>query len=148
MTLAKPLAGGLPIGACMVTERVSQAIGVGEHGSTFAGGPLVCAVAKTVFERISTPAFLESVRNKGAYMVDRLKKLPGKITEVRHAGGLFAGVEFSVPVKKLISDAQDQGVLFVNAGDNVLRLCPPLIVEKQHIDRVIDVLTELIPKME
>lgn len=70
------------------------------------------------------------------------------ISQVRHAGGLFAGVEFTVPVKKLVADAQAHGVLFVNAGENVLRLCPPLIVEKQHIDQAVDLLHKLIPKME
>lgn len=114
------------------------------------GGPLVCQVARTVFERISSPAFLESVRNKGEYMIQRLKKLDhgGKIKEIRHAGGLFAGVEFTVPVKKLITEAQDQGVLFVNAGEHVLRLCPPLVVEKQHIDTAIDLVAKLIPTMD
>ena len=78
----RALSGGLPIGACVTVEKVAQSIGVGEHGSTFAGGPLVCAVAQSVFTRISNPKFLEEVREKGEYLKQQLLKLPGKIKEV------------------------------------------------------------------
>eukprot|EP01112_Ceratiomyxa_fruticulosa_P011370 TRINITY_DN3078_c0_g1_i1.p1 TRINITY_DN3078_c0_g1~~TRINITY_DN3078_c0_g1_i1.p1 ORF type:complete len:469 (-),score=94.05 TRINITY_DN3078_c0_g1_i1:58-1464(-) len=145
MTLAKPLANGLPIGATLVTNDVASTISPGEHGSTFAGGPLVTAVANSVVKRLSDPKFLEEVRKKGDYMLQKVKDLdpPGaKISEIRTVGGLFVGVEFKKPVKDMILAAQEKGVLFVNAGENVLRLVPPLIVSYEEIDRAISVIKE------
>jgi predicted acetylornithine/succinylornithine family transaminase len=142
MTIAKPLAGGLPIGATLVTEEVARVMEPGDHGSTFAAGPLVCRAAQVVVDRINRPGFLAAVQANGAHLRARLETLrSAKLVEVRGAG-LLLGIEFSVPVKPLISAAAEQGVLLISAGENVLRLCPPLIVTRAQLDRAVDVIGE------
>lgn len=147
MTLAKPLAGGLPIGATLVTEAVAQAIKPGDHGSTFAAGPLVCRAAQVVFDRVSQPAFLADVRDKGRHLLSRLADLDSpKVTEVR-GRGLLVGVELDRPVKPLLAAARQRGVLVINAGENVLRLCPPLIISKEEIDTAVEVIAECLKQL-
>jgi acetylornithine/N-succinyldiaminopimelate aminotransferase len=144
MTLAKPLAGGLPIGAVLVTERVANALKPGDHGSTFAGGPLITAAALEVFNRVSQPDFLAHVREMGDYLMNRLRGLNSPAVRDVRGRGLMVGVELNVPVKPIIDGGHKQGLILVNAGPNVLRLIPPLIVEKQHVDALIDRLTVLL----
>lgn len=140
MTLAKPLAGGLPIGAALVTQAVADVMKPGDHGSTFAAGPLVCAAANAVFDKVNQPAFLEQVRDSSAYLSHRLKTLEtDEIVDVR-AAGLLVGVEMSKPVAPLIAAARDKGLLVINAGENVLRFAPALIIQRQHIDEAIGIL--------
>ena len=137
MTLAKPLAGGLPIGAALVTEEVASVIGVGDHGSTFAGGPLVCRAAQVVFDRVSRPAFLSAVRENGAHLMNLLQDLPSdKISAVRGVG-LLVGVELTRPVAPLVDAARGNGLLVINAGENVIRLCPPLVVGRDQIETAV-----------
>jgi len=141
MTVAKPLANGLPIGAILATERVAQVLKPGDHGSTFAANALVCRVAQVVFDRISQPAFLAAVREKGDYLMERLRGLESPhIQEVR-GRGLMVGVELTVPAESIIKAGYDAGIITVNAGEKVLRLLPPLIIEREHID-------ELVSKLE
>jgi predicted acetylornithine/succinylornithine family transaminase len=140
MTLAKPLAGGLPIGAILVTEEVGQLLQPGDHGSTFAGGPLVCRAAQVVFDRVNRPEFLERVRSNGHYLVACLEKLSnGRIVEVRGAG-LLVGVELDGPVRSLITAAAGRGLILINAGENVLRLAPPLIVNREQVEFAVEVI--------
>lgn len=144
MTLAKPLAGGLPIGAVLVTEQVASALKPGDHGSTFAGGPLITAAALEVFNRVSQPGFLAHVRDMGDYLTTRLRGLNSPAVREVRGRGLMIGVELDVPVKPIIDGGYKHGLILVNAGPNVLRLIPPLIVEKHHIDALIDRLTVLL----
>ena len=138
MTLAKPLAGGLPIGAVLVTDAVAAVLQPGDHGSTFAAGPLVCRAAQVVFDRVSEPQFLARVAANGKYLRDRLLALElDHMVEVRGAG-LLLGAQFSVAVKPLIGAAAECGLLLISAGDNVLRLCPPLIVDRAQIDFAVE----------
>ncbi|MEO8082411.1 MAG: aspartate aminotransferase family protein [Ardenticatenales bacterium] len=140
LCLAKPLAGGLPIGAVLMTQAVAECIGVGEHGSTFAGGPLVCRAAEVVFDRVRDPAFLDGVRARGQHLVDALLALDSPhITDIRGVG-LMVGVEMDVPVKDVIKAARGRGVLLIGAGERVLRLCPPLIVSDAEVDRAVEVI--------
>ncbi|MBN1318005.1 MAG: aspartate aminotransferase family protein [Anaerolineales bacterium] len=142
MTLAKPLAGGLPIAVTMVTERVAEVMQPGDHGSTFAAGPLVCKAGQVVFDRISQPQFLAAVRENGAYLLDQLKNLKtDSLVEARGAG-LLLGVEFSKPVKPIVAAAAKLGLIVIVAGENVLRLAPPLIVTKQQIDEAVHILNQ------
>lgn len=144
MALAKPLAGGLPIGATLVTEAVASTLEVGDHGSTFAGGPLVTRVAQVVLARVSAPAFLAHVREVGGYLMDELRALKSPhIKEVRGAG-LMVGVELGVEAIKLVHAGYGAGLLLLNAGTHVLRLVPPLIVEKEHVDVLVGRLGELL----
>ncbi len=147
MTLAKPLAGGLPIGATLVTEAVAEVIGPGDHGSTFAAGPLVCRAAEVVFDRISRPAFLAGVREMGEYLLSRLDDVSSsKVTRVR-GRGLLVGVALDRPVKPLLAAARERGLLVINAGENVLRLCPPLIINKEEVDMAVEVIAECLKEL-
>lgn len=140
MTLAKPLAGGLPIGATLVTEAVAQVMQPGDHGSTFAAGPLVCRAAQVVFDRINQPGFLANVRAKGSYLIDGLGSLPSdKLIQIRGAG-LLVGIELTESVKPLTRAAAERGLVIINAGENVLRLCPPLTVTREQIDSAIEII--------
>jgi predicted acetylornithine/succinylornithine family transaminase len=140
MTLAKALGGGLPIGATLLTDRVAGALAPGDHGSTFAGGPVVCRAAQVVLRRVSAPAFLARVTALGARLVERLRDLRSPhIRQVRGLG-LMVGVELDVEAAPLIKAGYAHGVIMINAGPQVLRLLPPLIVEEAHIDQFAEVL--------
>lgn len=140
MTLAKPLAGGLPIGATLVTQAVADVLRPGDHGSTFAAGPLVCRAAQVVFDRVSRPEFLAQVRDNADYLQHRLRTLESdQIVEVRGRGFLI-GVEMNSGVAPLLAKARDKGLLVINAGEKVLRLAPPLIVGKTEIDEAVTIL--------
>jgi predicted acetylornithine/succinylornithine family transaminase len=144
MTLAKPLAGGLPIGVILVTNAVSQVIEVGDHGSTFAAGPLVCRAAQVVFDRVNQPHFLKQVRDNGATLMATLNELPGdQIIDIRGAG-LLVGLEFNRPVAPIVSAARENGLLVISAGESVLRLCPPLIITEDQIRTAVNILSRVI----
>ncbi|MBP8974893.1 MAG: aspartate aminotransferase family protein [Anaerolineae bacterium] len=140
MTLAKALGGGLPIGATLLTDRVASALAPGDHGSTFAGGPVVCRAAQVVLRRVGDPAFLARVTARGARLMERLRDLHSPhLREVRGLG-LMVGVELDIEVAPLIQAGYAHGVIMINAGPQVLRLLPPLIVEEAHIDQFAEVL--------
>ncbi|CAK9177451.1 unnamed protein product [Ilex paraguariensis] len=151
MTLAKPLAGGLPIGAVLVTERVAAAINYGDHGSTFAGGPLVCNAAIAVLDKITKPGFLTSVAKKGKYLTEMLvQKLGGNshVKEVRGLG-LIIGIELDVSASPLVDACRESGLLVLTAGKgNVVRLVPPLIISEQELDRATEILSECLPVLD
>lgn len=147
MTLAKPLAGGLPIGAILVKQSIADAMQPGDHGSTFAGGPLVTAVAKVVLEKISQPEFLAHINEVGGYLMERVSEINSPLIKEVRGRGLMVGVEFTVDVGSLINKGYKQGLLLVNAGENVLRFVPPLILEKAHVDAMVEKLTQMLGEM-
>ena len=134
MTLAKPLAGGLPIGAILVTEAVSSAVKPGDHGSTFAGGPMVTSAAKVVLERVSQPEFLSHVNEVGDYLMERLAEINSPLIKEVRGRGLMSGIELTIPAGPLVGEGYKHGLMMINAGPNVMRFVPPLIMEKAHID--------------
>ncbi|KAL8243438.1 hypothetical protein R6Q59_009696 [Mikania micrantha] len=145
MTLAKPLAGGLPIGATLVTERVNAAINYGDHGSTFAGGPLVCAAAIAVFDKISNPSFLASVAKKGDYLKEILKKklLGNKHVKEIRGFGLIVGIELDVSATPLVNACRESGLLILTAGKgDIVRLVPPLVISEEELDRAVEIIHE------
>lgn len=144
MTLAKPLAGGLPIGAILTTEVVASALKPGDHGSTFAGGPFVTTVANVVLNKIRQPAFLQSVAEVGEYLAERLAEINSPLIKDVRGKGLMQGVELAVSAGPLIQAGYEKGLLLVNAGDNVLRFIPPLIVQKSDVDSLIATLSEIL----
>lgn len=150
MTLAKPLAGGLPIGAVLVSDKVAAAIRPGDHGTTFGGNPFVCAAAKHVVERIADPHFLAGVRSKGKLLKEQALELqtrfPTQVKAVRAPldDGLFVAVEFFGPVKPVIARAAARGLLIISAGENTLRLCPPLIISEDEILHAMSTLSKCI----
>jgi acetylornithine/N-succinyldiaminopimelate aminotransferase len=145
MTLAKTLGGGLPIGATLLTDQVAAVMAPGDHGSTFAGGPVVCRAAQVVLRRASDPATLAHVRAMGDLMLARLAGLESPhVVEVR-GRGLMIGIELDVEVIPLLKAGYEQGVLLLNAGPNVLRLLPPYIVGEAEIDRLMEALDAILP---
>lgn len=140
MTIAKALGGGLPIGATLLTDRVAAVMAVGDHGSTFAGGPVICRAAQVVLQRVSQPEFLAQVMAKGDLLKDRLYELNAPhLVEIRGLG-LMIGVEFDRDVAPLIQAGHAHGVLMINAGPRVLRLLPPLIITEAQIEQFTTVL--------
>lgn len=147
LTLAKPLAGGLPIGAILTTEAVASHLKPGEHGTTFGGGPLVTSVAKYVVERISQPEFLAHVQDTGEYLKERLHEINSPlITDVR-GRGLMIGLELSVDVAPAVQKGYEHGLLMVNAGPRVIRFVPPLIAGRDEVDHLVEKLTVILAEM-
>ena len=142
-TLAKALGGGLPIGAILTTNRVADHIHPGDHGSTFAGSPFITSVAGYVFNRISHPEFLAHVRETGEYFKERLQEINSPLIKEVRGRGLMIGLELTVDVSPFIDAGYENGLLLVNAGTNVIRFVPPLILEKSHVDTAVDHLTDI-----
>lgn len=151
MTLAKPLANGIPIGVVLVKEKVAAAINYGDHGTTFGGGPLACQTAITVFDKITRPGFLAEVSRKGESLKLLLRaKLSGNphVREVRGVG-LLVGVELDVPAGPLVDACLDAGVIVLTAGKgNVVRLVPPLIVSEKELEHAADVIRDCLPALD
>jgi len=149
VTLAKGLAGGVPIGAFIVKEEVAQAFGPGDHGTTFGGNPLACAAANVVLHRVPEPAFLQHVQQVGAYFKAGLEKLQAKypqlITEVR-GQGLILGAELTKPGRDIVNAALEQGVIINCTAGKVLRFIPPLIITEKQVDKVLRVLDGILAK--
>ncbi|MCC6905457.1 MAG: aspartate aminotransferase family protein [Anaerolineae bacterium] len=144
MTLAKALGGGLPIGAVLMTERVAAAMQPGDHGSTFAGGPVVCRAAQVVLHRAAAPETLAHVAEMGTLLMERLSEINSPhIREVR-GRGLMIGVELDIPAGPVLAAGYAQGMLLLNAGPNVLRLLPPYIIREDHIDTLVNGLTSIL----
>ena len=135
LTLAKPMANGLPMGAVLLTERVGNAMQPGDHGTTFGGGPLVAHVANHVFDRISDPKMLAHVATEGQWLGEQLmaiKKRSPKVRAVRGRGFMW-GIDVTDPAKDVVARALDLGLLIVSAGDHTLRLLPPLVMTRADI---------------
>jgi acetylornithine/N-succinyldiaminopimelate aminotransferase len=142
MVIAKPLGGGLPIGAILTTDAVAEHLHPGDHGSTFAGGPLVCAVALDVFRHLSDPGFLQHVREIGDYLEARLEELreaDPHLLELR-GRGLMRGLRVAGSAAAVKDAAQEAGLLLVPAGDDVVRIVPPLIIEREHVDEAVGII--------
>mgnify|MGYP000879395730 CR=1 FL=1 len=137
MAVAKGLGGGFPVGACLASARVAGAFSPGSHGSTFGGNPLAMAVGNAVLDVVDDPAFLEHVRVAAAALQGRLARLPtrfpGVIAEVRGMG-LMLGLKCVVPNRELVDGLFDGGLLSIPAGDNVVRLLPPLIIGEREVE--------------
>lgn len=145
MTVAKPLAGGLPIGAVLMRQAVADAIQIGDHGTTFGGNPLATAVGSVVVRRIGDPAFLAHVREVSSYLDESLHDLaadmPDSVLELR-GRGLMRGLRLAEPVSAVRQRLQNEGLLVATAGEDVLRLLPPLIIEARHVDESIGLIRQ------
>jgi len=135
--LAKGLGGGFPIGACLATHKAAQGMTAGTHGSTFGGNPLAAAVGGAVLDIVLAEGFLERVARLGESLRGRLlalkQRYPSVIADVR-GEGLMYGIKTHIPNGDFALAARDQKLLTVMAGDNVVRLLPPLIIDLAHID--------------
>jgi acetylornithine/N-succinyldiaminopimelate aminotransferase len=136
MGLAKGLGGGFPIGACLATANASKGMTPGTHGSTFGGNPLACAAGNAILDVILQPGFLERVRKIEILFMQRLAEIkdrhPAVIAEVR-GEGLLIGLRSVVPYGDLVNALRDEKLLSVGAGENVVRVVPPLIVSEAEI---------------
>jgi len=137
MTLAKAMAGGLPIGAMLATGSASEAFSKGDHGSTFAGGPLICAAALATIQVIEEEKLVERSAEMGAYLKEQLKKLSPR--DIRGLG-LMVGIDLDCDCKSLVEQSLKKGVLINNTGEHTIRLIPPLVVGKDEIDTVVNVI--------
>ena len=143
MSLAKGIAGGFPMGAVLAKERVARALVPGSHGTTFGGGPLACAAGNAVLDVVLAPGFLDEVdataRFLWAGLLDLCRRHPAVFTEARGAG-LIVGLKCAVPNTQVQDAAVAEGLLTVAAGDNVLRLVPPLIVRQPECEAALALL--------
>ncbi|MGH7568216.1 MAG: aspartate aminotransferase family protein [Gemmatimonadales bacterium] len=146
LTLAKPLAGGLPMGAVLLKDGIAQALAPGDHATTFGGGPLVAEVALEVVRTIAAPEFLAAVRAKGDALGAQLAGLAARCVRVREVRGrgLMWGIELSEPAAPLVAILRERGLLVATAGPNVLRLVPPLVMTGGQLERGVAMLEEVL----
>ncbi len=149
MTLAKAIGGGVPIGACVASEKFQDVLTPGTHASTFGGSPLVSAAALAVFEAIKKEKLLQNTKRQGAYLTKKLKALKKKypfIKDIRSMG-LVIGVELSVEGDSIYSKCLEEGLLINCTQGNVLRIMPPMNVTKKEIDKAISILDKVLAKV-
>jgi predicted acetylornithine/succinylornithine family transaminase len=148
VTLAKPLAGGLPMGAVLVSDRIAATLAPGDHATTFGGGPLVASVALEVVRTIAEPDFLADVRSKGAWLGEQLAALARRAKRVRLARGrgLMWGLELAdgEVAAPLVAAARERHLLVLTAGPTVIRLVPPLTVTRDELARGLAILEEVL----
>jgi predicted acetylornithine/succinylornithine family transaminase len=148
ITLAKPLAGGLPIGAVLATQKAADAFEPGNHASTFGGGPLVCSAANAFIDEILKKDFLKNVTEKGLYLKEKLIKLKekfsDKIKEIRSIG-LISAIEFySIKSKDIAIELINMGFLTTTVQEKTIRLTPPLIIGTKEIDLICGAIDEIL----
>ncbi|RJF81784.1 aspartate aminotransferase family protein [Azospirillum cavernae] len=145
MAVAKGIGGGFPLGACLATERAASGMTAGTHGSTYGGNPLATAVGNAVLDLVTAPGFLDGVQRISGILQGRLTDLiakhPGFFLELR-GQGLLLGLKVAPPVGDVVAKLRANGMLSVPAGDNVVRLLPPLIIEEQQVDEAIAILDQ------
>ena len=149
ISLAKPLAGGLPLSATLIPKKINDYVKTGDHGTTFGGGPVTCAVAGKVLDIILDPEFLANVRTRGKHLGKRLAETAAKYSftgEVRGTG-LLQGIEIKQPsdykgdlIKNVISKCEDNGLIVLKSGKNIVRIAPPLIINEKQIDEGVEIL--------
>jgi predicted acetylornithine/succinylornithine family transaminase len=146
VTLAKPIAGGLPMGAILVSEEIGATIKPGDHGTTFGGGPLVASVALEVVRRISDPSLLAGVRQNGEWLGEALRgvmRRTGKVRAIRGMGYMW-GLDVVEKAGVVIERGWEAGLLVISAGDHTLRLLPPLIMSRDDLARGVNLLEQIL----
>jgi len=146
LTLAKPIAGGLPMGAILMTDEIAQAIKPGDHGTTFGGGPFVSSVALHVLDRLSDPALLSSVRENGAWFGEQLEEVAartGRVRAVRGVGYMW-GIDIMGTASHVVDGAREAGLLVCSAGECTVRLLPPLVTTRDELARGLDILEQVL----
>ena len=146
VSLAKPIAGGLPMGATLVTAEIAAAIKPGDHGTTFGGGPLVAAVANHVVRRLSSPELLDAVKENGEWLGERLEGVARKSAKVRAVRGMgfMWGIDVVEPASDVVQRGWDAGLLLITAGDHTLRLLPPLVIGRADLERGVQILESIL----
>jgi acetylornithine/N-succinyldiaminopimelate aminotransferase len=147
MTTAKALGCGVPVGAFLMTEKVgAHSLVAGDHGTTYGGNPLACAAICKVIELFEKEKILDNVNEVGAYLAQRLDELAGEFDciETRRGVGLMQGLVFNRPVGDIITGAMEKGLVLINAGTNIIRFVPPLVITKKDVDDMTGILRECI----
>lgn len=143
MTSAKALGCGVPVGAFMMTEKVGQhSLTSGDHGTTYGGNPLAAAAINVVLDLFEENHIIENVNQVGAYLTEKLDELVKEydfITE-RRGIGLMQGLVFEKPVGEIITKALDKGLILINAGTNIIRFVPPLVITRENVDEMMEIL--------
>jgi predicted acetylornithine/succinylornithine family transaminase len=142
LTLAKPIAGGLPMGAILTTDEIANTVKPGDHGTTFGGGPFVASVALHVVKRLSDPALLSHVTQTGLWMGHQLNQMAvrsGRIRAVRGAGFMW-GIDVMGTAAHVVGEAMKAGLLVCSAGEYTVRLLPPLVATKDELARGLEIL--------
>ncbi|GFI24525.1 acetylornithine aminotransferase [Lachnospiraceae bacterium] len=150
MTSAKAIGCGVPVGAFLMTEKVAQqSLTSGDHGTTYGGNPLACTAISKVIDLFEEQRILENVKETGAYLYKKLDELAVKYDCIKaHRGvGLMQGLECDVPVNEIINEAIAKGLLLINAGANIIRFIPPLIVSKADVDNMIEIIDACFAKL-
>src|SRR3989454_5025255 len=148
VAIAKPIAAGLPLGAFLAREEFASAISVGQHGTTFGGGPLACRVALEYLAILEEENLLENVARVGAYLQQELKRITetyAAAKEVR-GRGFIQGLVLDIPARPIVEQALAEGVLFNSTQDTVLRFLPPFLLQEKHVERGVRVLKKLLGK--
>lgn len=143
MTTAKALGCGVPVGAFLMTEKVGQnSLTSGDHGTTYGGNPLAGAAINIVLDLFEENHIIDNVNEVGAYLKEKLDELVTEYDciEERRGLGLMQGLVFKKPVGEIITKALDKGLILINAGTNIIRFVPPLIIEKKHVDEMLSIL--------
>lgn len=143
MTTAKALGCGVPVGAFLMTEKVgANSLKAGDHGTTYGGNPLACAAVCKVLDLFEKNHIIENVRSVSAYLEEKLDLLAAKYDciQTRRGSGLMQGLVFSMPVGPVIEKALDAGLILINAGTNIIRFVPPLVIDRQNVDEMIAIL--------
>jgi acetylornithine/N-succinyldiaminopimelate aminotransferase len=146
LTLAKPLAGGLPMGAVLVSEEIAATIKPGDHGTTFGGGPLVAAVASHIIDRLSDASLLRAVRENGAWLgeqLDGIARRSGRVRAIRGTGFIW-GLDVVESANEIVKRGWDEGLLTLTAGDHTLRILPPLVMDRDDLARGVSILEKII----
>ena len=149
--IAKGLAGGFPVGAVLMNKKVAAGMTPGTHGSTFGGNPLVCSVANSVMDIVSTKQFLNNVKKSSKYFLSNLNKLKEKypkiIKEIR-GRGLLIGIQLYKDQTKFIEKLMDNKLLTIRAADHVVRVLPPLNVKKNEIDQALKIINKVCAELK
>ncbi|MCD8110843.1 MAG: aspartate aminotransferase family protein [Clostridiales bacterium] len=151
MTVAKALGGGVPVGAFLMTQRVADlSLAPGDHGTTYGGNPLVGAAVSAVFDIFEREQIVAHVNQIALYLESRLEELKNKYSFITdHRGmGLIRGLEMEIPVGEVASKALDEGLILITAGSGVIRFVPPLVIERQHVDEMIEKLDAVLQTMQ
>ncbi len=151
MTVAKALGCGVPVGAFLMTEKVARnSLAAGDHGTTYGGNPLACAAVEKVLDLFEQNHIIDNVREVAPYLERRLEELKDKYDCItnRRGTGLMQGLVFDRPVRDVIERAMENGLLLINAGPDIIRFVPPLIISKENIDEMIEILESCLEPSE
>ena len=145
MAMAKAIGNGVPVGAFAMTEKVAEhSLVPGDHGTTYGGNPLVCTAVNQVLQIFEEEKIVEHVQKIGGYLEEKLNEVVenNDFVEARRGKGLMQGLVLKKPVGDVVKNAIAQGLIVISAGGNVLRLVPPLVIEKEHVDEMIEKLNK------